>query len=321
MLFLTHLPLAPFASPLALIGCMFHVHVHVHGTHRMHVRPMHDNRTCPIAPSHHRAVLATALPTCVNQLPGAEVAAAYFEEVRQNRTPHDTSREAILARQAASRASPPRRASSPALSRATAAAATTPRGRLQSAVRSASPRRNPLAAAGEAAITRDTINDLPPSHQQSAPSSTPCTHSGRGSSLPSPRLGAGRMSPQHTRPGSGGGWATARATVGSGHTAAAGRSPSPRQVSFDQISSAPQRQPSPEPTRALPSPPVRDGIASAVTPSDLLLPSPALPPPPRAPLKRGSSRERMAELTDLFKAELITKGEFEAKRKAILDAL
>ena len=45
------------------------------------------------------------------------------------------------------------------------------------------------------------------------------------------------------------------------------------------------------------------------------------PPPPRAPLKRGSSRERMAELTDLFKAELITKGEFEAKRKAILDAL
>ena len=41
----------------------------------------------------------------------------------------------------------------------------------------------------------------------------------------------------------------------------------------------------------------------------------------RPPLRRGSSRERLAELGELLKEALITQAEFDAKRKAILDAI
>jgi hypothetical protein len=49
--------------------------------------------------------------------------------------------------------------------------------------------------------------------------------------------------------------------------------------------------------------------------------APAAPPAAPPPARAASSRERMAELAELLKLQLISQEEFDSKRKAILDAI
>ena len=67
-------------------------------------------------------------------------------------------------------------------------------------------------------------------------------------------------------------------------------------------------------------------MIAAVSPAAVvarLAPRPLLPAPSSRSLVASarSSRERMAELSELLTAQLITKDEFEQKRKAILDSI
>ena len=72
------------------------------------------------------------------------------------------------------------------------------------------------------------------------------------------------------------------------------REPSPRRVSFVDGGAEPDAPPAAPPAR---------------------------PKTDRPPLHRGSSKERMAELTELLKEGFITQDEFVGKRQAILDAI
>ena len=189
--------------------------------------------------------------------------------------------------------------------------------RPQSAARAISPRAGPPSARDEVSLS--ARDDASLSARYGAPSSArdgalSSARDGAPPSAPSPCRGSAALAtaPLSSRTGSG---AVSGATVSSARGSA--RPPSPRRVGFqpgsDQApvgNGAPCRAPSTGRQRPPLTAPYR-------APSPPLAAPPAAPPPARA----ASSRERMAELAELLKLQLISQEEYDSKRKAILDAI
>ena len=189
--------------------------------------------------------------------------------------------------------------------------------RPQSAARAISPRAGPPSARDDASLS--ARDDAPLSARYGASSSArygalSSARDGAPPSAPSPRRGSAALATASlsSRTGSG---AVSGATVSSARGSA--RPPSPRRVGFqpgsDQApvgNGAPYRAPSTGRQRPPLAAPYR-------APSPPLAAPPAAPPPARA----ASSRERMAELAELLKLQLISQEEYDSKRKAILDAI
>ena len=189
--------------------------------------------------------------------------------------------------------------------------------RPQSAARAISPRAGPPSARDDVSLS--ARDDASLSTRYGAPSSArdgalSSARDGAPPSAPSPRRGSAALAtaPLSSRTGSG---AVSGATVSSARGSA--RPPSPRRVGFqpgsDQApvgNGAPCRAPSTGRQRPPLAAPYR-------APSPPLAAPPAAPPPARA----ASSRERMAELAELLKLQLISQEEYDSKRKAILDAI
>ena len=189
--------------------------------------------------------------------------------------------------------------------------------RPQSAARAISPRAGPPSARDDVSLS--ARDDASLSARYGAPSSArdgalSSARDGAPPSAPSPCRGSAALAtaPLSSRTGSG---AVSGATVSSARGSA--RPPSPRRVGFQPGSDqapvgdgAPYRAPSTGRQRPPLAAPYR-------APSPPLAAPPAAPPPARA----ASSRERMAELAELLKLQLISQEEYDSKRKAILDAI